>query len=389
MVAAVRRRGTGALAGLGLLTLLASGCGTPVSGERPGRRTSLRTDDLPAPRRMTPDGPRVVLAPAHAEPDLVDERPLTRSPAAASPAPGTHRVAAGETLYRIARGLGSTPGALAEMNGISVSTPLVVGQVLVVPAPAGTGGAPAASPPPVRPEEPPPAEKEDDPGVLPPALAAAFETAGKPAGALRPASANGGSGARAAAPSPSREPSSQPAAHAPDGSAPSARAGAPAGRDGRVPGRIESSMLGALPQTQAGKAPVSPLRRGSGQLQWPLRGVLYARFGRKGKSPHDGIDLAAPAGTPVRTAGEGSVLFAGPQRGYGLLVIVEHAHGLVTVYAHNRDLRVRTGQQVREGQAIATVGESGKTSGPHLHFEVRQDGAPVDPLDFLGPPPSA
>jgi murein DD-endopeptidase MepM/ murein hydrolase activator NlpD len=148
-------------------------------------------------------------------------------------------------------------------------------------------------------------------------------------------------------------------------------------------------MLGALPQAQAGKAPVSPLRRGSGQLQWPLRGVLYARFGRKGKSPHDGIDLAAPAGTPVRTAGEGSVLFAGPQRGYGLLVIVEHAHGLVTVYAHNRDLRVRTGQQVREGQAIATVGESGKTSGPHLHFEVRQDGAPVDPLDFLGPPPSA
>lgn len=148
-------------------------------------------------------------------------------------------------------------------------------------------------------------------------------------------------------------------------------------------------MLGALPATpQTSKAPPT-VRRGSSQLQWPLRGVLYARFGRKGKSPHDGIDLAAPAGTPVRTAGEGTVLFAGPQQGYGLLVIIEHAHGLVTVYAHNRNLRVRTGQTVREGQVIATVGESGKTSGPHLHFEVRQDGAPVDPLDFLGPPPSA
>jgi len=125
-----------------------------------------------------------------------------------------------------------------------------------------------------------------------------------------------------------------------------------------------------------------------GALEWPLRGVLYARFGRKGKTPHDGIDLSAPAGTPVKTAGEGTVLFAGPQQGYGLLVIVEHPHGLVSVYAHNRDLRVRTGQALREGQVIATVGESGKTSGPHLHFEVRRDGEPVDPLPLLGPPPA-
>jgi murein DD-endopeptidase MepM/ murein hydrolase activator NlpD len=117
--------------------------------------------------------------------------------------------------------------------------------------------------------------------------------------------------------------------------------------------------------------------------------VLYARFGRKGKEQHDGIDLAAPAGTPVRTAAEGTVIFAGPQQGYGLLAIVEHAGGLVTVYAHNRDLRVRTGQAVREAQVIATVGESGKTSGPHLHFEVRQEGEPVDPLRYLGPPPSS
>ncbi|HEY1333634.1 MAG TPA: M23 family metallopeptidase, partial [Myxococcaceae bacterium] len=220
------------------------------------------------------------------------------------------------------------------MNGIAVSTPLSVGQVLIIPAPA----APAVS------------EGESaDAQLLPPALAAAFETAGS---------------ARAEE----------------DAPGPSGRAAPPAGRDGHGPGRIESSVLGAMPHSQVAK---------TRQLQWPLRGVLYARFGRKGKSPHDGIDLAAPAGTPVRTAGEGSVLFAGPQQGYGLLVIIEHAHGLVTVYAHNRDLRVRTGQQIREGQVIATVGESGKTSGPHLHFEVRQDGAPVDPLEILGPPPAS
>lgn len=127
--------------------------------------------------------------------------------------------------------------------------------------------------------------------------------------------------------------------------------------------------------------------KGSGVLQWPLRGVLYARFGKKGREPHDGIDLAAPAGLPVKTAAPGTVLFAGEQKGYGLIVIVEHQGGLITLYAHNRDLRVKTGQKVREAQVVATVGDSGRTSGPHLHFEVRKDGVPVDPLDYLGPVP--
>lgn len=129
--------------------------------------------------------------------------------------------------------------------------------------------------------------------------------------------------------------------------------------------------------------------RKDGTLQWPVRGVLYARFGKKGKEPHDGIDLAAPAGTPVKTAAPGTVLFAGDQKGYGLIVIVEHDSGLITLYAHNRDLRVKTGQKVREGQVVATVGDSGRTSGPHLHFEVRKNGVPVDPLDHLGPVPAA
>jgi murein DD-endopeptidase MepM/ murein hydrolase activator NlpD len=314
---------------------------------------------------MTPEGPRVVLAPAHAEPDLVDARPaVTAVPAAA---PGTHRVVAGETLYRIARGLGITPGALAEMNGISVSAPLAVGQVLVVPAPGGKG-APESSP---AGSSPGAAEEGEGGSALPPALAAAFETTG------------GGHAGSPAADSTAPRPVTGSSEESPERAAPVAR------RDGHAPGRIESSVLGALPPTApARQVAVASAHRPSA-LHWPLRGVLYARFGKKGRSPHDGIDLAAPAGTPVRTAGEGSVLFAGPQQGYGLLVIIEHAHGVVTVYAHNRDLRVKTGQAVREGQVIATVGESGKTSGPHLHFEVRQDGAPVDPLDFLGPPPAS
>jgi murein DD-endopeptidase MepM/ murein hydrolase activator NlpD len=129
--------------------------------------------------------------------------------------------------------------------------------------------------------------------------------------------------------------------------------------------------------------------RDDGVLNWPLRGVLYARFGKKGKEPHDGIDLAAPAGTSVKAAAAGTVLFAGEQQGYGLIAIVEHDGGLITLYAHNRDLRVKTGQKVRDGQVVATVGDSGRTSGPHLHFEVRKGGLPVDPLDFLGRVPAS
>jgi lipoprotein NlpD len=143
------------------------------------------------------------------------------------------------------------------------------------------------------------------------------------------------------------------------------------------------------PRPVSRPAPARPVPETKGLLDWPLRGVLYARFGKKGREPHDGIDLAVPEGTPVKTAQEGEVLYAGEQRGYGLIIIIQHSERLITLYSHNRDLRVKSGQKVRRGQVIATVGESGKTSGPQLHFEVRVDGKPVDPLDYLGPLPSA
>lgn len=174
-----------------------------------------------------------------------------------------------------------------------------------------------------------------------------------------------------------------------------------AGESLRIPGAQSRQPVAArdAPEPEpAARARIEPERKqpklvrvgkGTGVLQWPLRGVLYARFGKKGKEPHDGVDLAAPAGQAVKTAAPGKVLFAGEQKGYGLIVIVEHEGGLITLYAHNRDLRVKTGQKVREGQVVATVGDSGRTSGPHLHFEVRSDGVPMDPLDYLGPVPPA
>lgn len=163
---------------------------------------------------------------------------------------------------------------------------------------------------------------------------------------------------------------------------------APAARDGKrraAETRDDPSEPSALASRYSTPNSPPPKER----LDWPLRGVLYGRFGKKGKELHDGIDLAAPEGTPVTTAAEGTVIFAGEQKGYGQIVIVEHDNGLITLYAHNRDVRVKSGQRVRKGQVVATVGQSGKTSGPHLHFEVRHDGMPVDPLNYLGSIPES
>jgi lipoprotein NlpD len=170
------------------------------------------------------------------------------------------------------------------------------------------------------------------------------------------------------------------------------------GQELLIPGATEAVAVEGPdrdPEERPGTARVNATRPATvdeshrGTLSWPLRGVLYARFGKKGKEAHDGIDLAAPTGTAIRSAADGTVLYAGEQRGYGQIVIVEHADQLVTLYAHNAALKVKAGQRVHGGEVIATVGESGRTTGPHLHFEVRRAGAPVNPLDYLGPIPAS
>lgn len=116
---------------------------------------------------------------------------------------------------------------------------------------------------------------------------------------------------------------------------------------------------------------------------WPVKGVLYSRFGVREGVRHDGIDIAAPEGTPVVAADDGEVIFAGVQRGYGNLVLVKHDDGLVTIYAHNERNLVDAGKRVRRGDRIATVGRTGRATGPHVHFEVRENRLPRNPLFFL------
>ncbi len=299
---------------------------------------------------------------------------------------GVHRVEKGETWFRIAKSYGLSADELAAANGRDSSSALAVGTELLIPGalePATQLSAPAVAAHPVT--SPKVASAWETPveplagQALPPELLRAFNLVPPPGDVPVP------EGLARAFDHPTA-PRPRPAATvAPPAEPKSAAVAASIGPAPAAEGGPRASAV-------AGRLTVQPRSPSAtavqGGLQWPLRGVLYARFGKKGREPHDGIDLAAPAGTSVRTAGEGVVLFAGAQSGYGLIVVVGHEKGLVTVYAHSRDLRVRTGQTVRAGQVIATVGESGKTSGPHLHFEVRVDGEPVDPLRFLGPVPA-
>ena len=302
-----------------LVAVLFAGCvGPRAAAPGPDTEWAAPADDVKAPEparssRVTVTAGKgsalpFALRSAHAEPELVSVR---------------HRVAPGETMYRIAKTYGVSVEELGSANGIKAPWTLAVGQELTIP------GAQRSAP-----DEAHQVLAEADP---------------------EPVRTSSGGTPRRNVPVVARR------EEPPSRSRPAPRPG-----------------VGSRPRVAT-----------QGMLDWPLRGVLYGRFGKKGKEPHDGIDLAAPAGSPVKTAQAGTVLYAGEQRGYGNIVIVEHSNQLITLYAHNRELRVRTGQRVLPGQVIATVGESGKTSGPHLHFEVRLDGKPMDPLDYLGPmPPS-
>lgn len=98
-----------------------------------------------------------------------------------------------------------------------------------------------------------------------------------------------------------------------------------------------------------------------------------------------GADIGIPVGTPVRSFRRGVVSFAGRQRGYGLIVIVDHGKGLESRYAHLNALNVRRGEKVKRGQVIGRSGNSGRSTAPHLHFEVRKNGKPINPRRFVSP----
>ncbi|NLK87814.1 MAG: peptidoglycan DD-metalloendopeptidase family protein [Clostridiaceae bacterium] len=120
-----------------------------------------------------------------------------------------------------------------------------------------------------------------------------------------------------------------------------------------------------------------------GVFNWPSRGSITSRFGARWGEQHSGIDIAAPKGSPNKAADGGVVKFAGWSGNYGKLVIIDHENGYTTYYGHNNTIKVKVGQRVARGDVIGTVGETGRATGPHLHFEVRKNGVPVNPLKYI------
>jgi len=120
-------------------------------------------------------------------------------------------------------------------------------------------------------------------------------------------------------------------------------------------------------------------------LIWPARGTLLKKFGEKGNGvAHTGINLAVAANTPVLAAEEGTVLYAdGGLRAYGNMVLIRHAGGMVSAYAHANHLLVRKGERVKKGQVIAVSGQTGNVESPQLHFELRRNATAIDPLTVL------
>lgn len=142
-------------------------------------------------------------------------------------------------------------------------------------------------------------------------------------------------------------------------------------------------------QEQAKTASKSIIIRGTGILAFPSNAPLSSPFGWRThpilgyRRFHGGLDFAASYGSPIRAADSGTVIFAGWYGGYGKAVIINHGSEMTTLYGHASELYVTEGQTVQRGQAIAAVGSTGLSTGPHLHFEVRRDGTPVNPANYL------
>ncbi|MGE4426962.1 MAG: murein hydrolase activator EnvC [Solirubrobacteraceae bacterium] len=125
------------------------------------------------------------------------------------------------------------------------------------------------------------------------------------------------------------------------------------------------------------------VKQGSGRLVWPANGQFTSPFGHRWGRLHAGIDIAVPTGTAVHAADSGTVAIAGWVGGYGNYICVNHGGGLSTCYAHNSRLGVTVGQKVSKGQVIAASGNTGNSTGPHIHFETRVGGVPRDPMGYL------
>jgi peptidoglycan DL-endopeptidase CwlO len=149
--------------------------------------------------------------------------------------------------------------------------------------------------------------------------------------------------------------------------------------------REQSAIMARLSASSGSGSPgvAGPIKQGSGSLIWPANGSISSPFGMRWGRLHAGIDMPLSEGTPLRAADGGSVVIAGWTGGYGNYTCIQHSGSLSTCYGHQSSISVSVGQSVSQGQVIGNSGNTGNSTGPHLHFEVRIGGNPVDPLGYL------
>lgn len=272
------------------------------------------------------------------------------------PAQREHVVKEGETVNQIAQAYGLDVSTLTRLNGIPEPYILKPGQRLLLPATVAaqsTGMAEAPGGSAAAPTAPAPSSSAITVMELPP----------PPAGT-------------AAEPSVTERPAPPPAAETPPQTS--------AVPLPQVPPAPPSTTAPVTTQPPAAVPQPAPLT--GGKFLWPVNGKVILEFGpQEGGLHNDGINIAAPLGTPVRAAENGVVAYAGNElRGFGNMLLIRHADGWMTAYAHNDTLLVKRGDNVTRGQTIARVGQTGNVSSPQLHFELRRGTEAVNPRDYLG-----
>jgi murein DD-endopeptidase MepM/ murein hydrolase activator NlpD len=331
-----------------------------------------------------------VQAHPQAQPARVASAPVTSTgPGGWSAAGGTPvTVGAGDTVNTISQRYGVPAAALLSANGLANASQVAPGRQIVIPVYNASGqAAQVASARPTVPAAQPAGQTKFR--LVEGAKSA--DPAGAPRSHIRPGmTASAQKAPTAAAPQIASKPAPEPqrlAARAepqPIKPAPVV-AQAPAAQPVKA---AAVQPLAAAPQPEVAKAQVkepeqtASLSGPSSEFRWPARGRVIAGFGANGGN--EGINIAVPEGTPVKAAEAGIVTYAGSEvKGYGNLVLIRHENGYVSAYAHNGELNVKRGEQVKRGQVIAKSGQTGNVTSPQLHFEIRKGQQPVDPVAHL------
>jgi murein DD-endopeptidase MepM/ murein hydrolase activator NlpD len=303
-----------------------SGGGRGMASYQPGRASDpMVTGSVQAPPGQSP----------HALPPPIRTSASKTAPSSkiGPTQPAVHVVAPGETLIRIARKYNMSLADLAKLNKMPPHTKVNIGDRLNIPA---SRSARAAQP--------------EQKVAQPTALSA-------------PATAKGKTEAKAAA-----LPKAQPKA-------------------GPVLVSHQPTETASVATPNDAPATTNAVRAGNGSMsfRWPAKGRIIAGFGPKTNGQtNDGINIALPEGTPIKAAEDGVVAYAGSElKGYGNLVLVRHADGYVTAYAHAKELMVKRGDPIKRGQTIARSGQTGNVDAPQLHFEIRKGPSPIDPMPHL------